>query len=238
MKPSDLTVYAVSPHGTPIRYTTEATLVPLCAHATTLEKVKRQELEESGWLFDDYKDNISTLNPWFAELTGIFTIIHYGSPGLIGNAQYRRRWKEDALAPSDENMLYVPGPAIFGCSVAEQMAAGHSSFDGRAMMLEATTSWGYPLGSQDIEKVLNQNYFYGCLMARGPSDQYKIFMKMLLRCLTPIWRTHKEQIMKIEGYDRRAMAFIAERMMTALIMHRGKLFDFEIMSAPIEFIGP
>ena len=75
-------------------------------------------------------------------------------------------------------------------------------------------------------------------MARGPSDKYKIFMAMLLECMIPIWHNNSDKIMKVEGYDKRVMAFVAERMMTALIIHREKIFDFQIMTAPIEFIGP
>lgn len=239
MKPSDLTVYAVSLHGTPIRYTSEANLVPLCAYASTLEEDKRKQLENEGWLFDDHENNISSLNPWFAELTAIFTIINYDTSRLVGNAQYRKRWTESAIASSDETILYVPEPLLFCQSVAEQMAAGHTSFDGAEMMLEAAaTTHNFPFTVQEIEKVLHQNFFYGYLMARGPSDQYKIFMKTLLECMAPVWHMHKKQIMTIDGYDRRAIAFMAERMMTAMILYREKIFDFKIMSAPIEFVGP
>lgn len=238
MQPSELTIYAVSLHGTPIRYETEATLVPLCARAITLEDDRRTQLRNEGWSFDDEGENISHLNPWVAELTGIFTILHHSTSELLGNAQYRRRWQENALAFSDENILYVPEPAIFGTSLANQMAGGHSSFNGAAMMLEATTSQGFPFTAKQIEQVLQQNHFYGCLMARGPSDKYKEMMTMLFQCMAPIWANHSSEIMKINGYDQRAIAFIAERMMTAIILHRDKLFDFEIMTAPIEFIGP
>jgi hypothetical protein len=238
MQPSDLTIYAVSLHGSPIRYTTEARLVPMCAHAVTLEAEKRKQLVSDGWWFDDYGENISHLNPWFGELTAIFGIVHYDTSEFVGNAQYRRRWREQALAPSSDNVLYVPEPAVFGVSLAEQMAQGHTSFDGAAMMLEAATTIDFPLTVQDIEKVLRQNYFYGCLMARGPSQEYKHFMSILLQCMAPIWHNNSDKIMALQGYDRRAIAFMAERMMTAIILCREKLFDFEIMTAPIEFIGP
>jgi hypothetical protein len=56
--------------------------------------------------------------------------------------------------------------------------------------------------------------------------------------MAPIWHNNSDQIKAITGYDQRAIAFIAERMMTAIILHREKIFDFEIMTAPIEFIGP
>jgi hypothetical protein len=238
MQPSDLTIYAASLHGAPIRYATEAQLVPLCTYATTLEADKREQLKQEGWSFDDEEENISHLNPWFAELTAIFSIVHHDNSELVGNAQYRRRWKEDALAPSDENVLYVPEPAIFGISLAEQMAQGHSSFDGKTMMIDAAGTNNFPFTVSIMEKVLQQNIFHGCLMARGPAQYYKIFMAMLLRCMAPIWHANSGKITSLNGYDRRAVAFMAERMMTALILHREKLFNFEIMTAPIEFIGP
>jgi hypothetical protein len=238
MQPSDLTIYAASLHGTPIRYTSEANLIPLCTYATTLEADKREQLRQEGWSFDDENENISHLNPWFAELTAIFSVVHHDKSELVGNAQYRRRWKENALAPSDENILYVPEPAIFGISLADQMKEGHCSFDGATMMMNATETDGFPFTSSVMKKVLQQNNFHGCLMARGPAQHYKIFMAMLLRCMAPIWHANSDKIMSLDGYDRRAVAFMAERVMTALILHRESLFNFEIMAAPIEFIGP
>jgi hypothetical protein len=238
MHPKDLTICAVSLHGAPIRYTTEANLVPFCAYATTLNADKRQQLKNEGWSFDDTGENISHLNPWFAELTAIFSIVYHDKSDLIGNAQHRRRWQEKMLAPSDENVLYVPKPAIFNISLADQMRQGHASFDGVTMIMNATEASDFPLNASIMEKVLQQNHFHGCLMARGPEKYYKTFMKTLLDCMNIIWQANSEKIMMLTGYDRRAIAFMAERVMTALILCRESLFDFEIMTAPIKFIGP
>lgn len=238
MNPKDLTVYAVSLHGTPIRYTTEANLIPLCTYAVILDVDKREQLQSEGWLFDDMGENISHLNPWFAELTAIFSIVDDSNFKLIGNAQYRRRWQENALTPSDESVLYVPEPAIFNISLAGQIREGHGSFDGVTMMMQATETSNFPLTALEMEKVLQQNHFHGCLMARGPSQYYKAFMQMLLHCMGIIWQANSKEIMALSGYDRRAIAFMAERIMTALILYREKLFNFEMVTAPIEFIGP
>ena len=231
-------MFAVCMHNTPLRFKSEANLQTIVANACNLTDTEKATCLDNGQLLDDSGDNISWLNPWWGELTAIYWLLKNDTSPLVGNCQYRRRWQEQALAPSSDNVLYVPEPAVFGASLAEQMAEGHASFDGAAMMLEAATTINFPLTVQEVEKVLQQNHFHGCLMARGPSKEYKHFMSVLFRCMAPIWHNNSDKIMTVQGYDRRAIAFIAERMMTAIILCREKLFDFEIMTAPIEFIGP
>ena len=74
-------------------------------------------------------------------------------------------------------------------------------------------------------------------MARGASTHYKQFMGALLAALEPIWKKHKEQFLCIEGYDKRALAFIAERLITGMVLYREKLFpSMNIATAPIGFV--
>mgnify|MGYP001099370538 FL=1 len=75
-------------------------------------------------------------------------------------------------------------------------------------------------------------------MARGPRSQYQKFMTTLFDALMPIWEDNKESFLKIEGYDKRAIAFIAERLITGLVLYRDKLFPgMNIATAPISFIN-
>jgi hypothetical protein len=62
-------------------------------------------------------------------------------------------------------------------------------------------------------------------------------MTVLFDALFPIWDRHQDHFMTIDGYDTRAIAFIAERVMTAMVLHRERLFPgMKIETAPIRFI--
>ena len=54
----------------------------------------------------------------------------------------------------------------------------------------------------------------------------------------PIWEENKSAFLKIEGYDKRAIAFIAERLITGMVLYRDKLFpEMNIATTPIGFIN-
>jgi hypothetical protein len=63
-------------------------------------------------------------------------------------------------------------------------------------------------------------------------------METLFTCLSPIWSRYKERVLSIDGYDKRALAFIAERLITGLVLYRDKFFpNMKIETAPIGFIS-
>ena len=54
----------------------------------------------------------------------------------------------------------------------------------------------------------------------------------------PIWEENKESLLQIKGYDKRAIAFIAERLITGMVLYRDRLFPgMNIATAPIGFIN-
>jgi hypothetical protein len=62
-------------------------------------------------------------------------------------------------------------------------------------------------------------------------------MSALFVALDPIWHKHEKHFLSIEGYDKRALAFMAERIITGMVLYRDKLFPgMNIATAPIGFI--
>jgi hypothetical protein len=102
-------------------------------------------------------------------------------------------------------------------------------------MMAGSGNWLFT--REEIGDLWHQNVFYGCLMTRGPRDSYRQFMTVLFDALFPIWDRYQDHFMTIDGYDTRAIAFIAERVMTAMVLHRERLFpDSKLETAPIRFI--
>ncbi len=239
MRAEDWHLYVMC-HGDNLpRYDTLATMHQMRLGGEKLSTCDQSFLVHNGWILDSQGLGISELNKWWSELTGIYWIINNSAHDFIGNAQYRRKWRDDGLEPSARDVLYIPEPEHFYCSVADQYLGGHSGMDGISQALAAADSGKLPLSRQDLETAFEQKVFYGHIMARGPHHLYCQFMQTLLDCMWPIWNNGKEKIMQIEGYNCRYVSFLAERIMTALVLNRGKVWpSLRIETAPIQFFGP
>ena len=239
MQPSDCAIYAVCISGETVRYSSRAPLIPIMGGACKLHPKEREDLRQKGYVFDDEgKSFLSPLNSRFGELSCIQWIINNAEQANIGNAQYRRNWVEPDSEWYDENTLYVPEFATFGCSLEQQFYGGHPSFDAPLITRALADTGQWLFSREEIDKVWRQNLFIGCNMARGPRDQYQKFMTTLFGALMPIWEANKKSFLQIKDYDRRAIAFIAERLITGMVLYRDKLFpEMNIATAPIGFIN-
>ena len=239
MQPSDCAIYAVCIPGKTVRYSSRAPLIPIMGGACKLAPEERKDLREKGYVFDDEGQSfLSPLNPQLGELSCIQGIVNNATQVNIGNAQYRRNWVEPGNEWYDDNTLYVPEFATFGCSLERQFYGGHSSFDAPLITRTLADTGEWLFSREEIDELWKQNLFIGCNMARGPRVQYQKFMTTLFGALMPIWEGNKESLLQIEGYDKRAIAFIAERLITGMVLYRDKLFpEMNIATAPIGFIN-
>ena len=91
--------------------------------ACNLPEGEREDLRQQGYVFDDEEQSfLSPLNPQLGELSCIQWIVNNAQQANIGNAQYRRNWVEPSDGWYDENTLYVPEFAEFGCSLEQPLA--------------------------------------------------------------------------------------------------------------------
>jgi hypothetical protein len=237
MKPSDYTIYAVCIQNEKVRYEAQSKIIPIMGGACNIVDAERRALRKQGYMFDDEGAFISSLNRRWGELSCVHWMLLNAEEANIGNAQYRRNWIEPKSGWYAEDVLYVPEPAVFSCTLEQQFYGGHSEFDAPAITRELADTGAWVFTREEIDKLWAQNLFIGCNMARGPKQHYKQFMTTLFVCLLPIWEKHKEHFLSIEGYDKRALAFIAERLLTGLVLYRDKFFPgMNIETAPIGFI--
>lgn len=241
MEPKNLTIYAGTVLGRPVRWTSQCKIVPVLCGRKQLRAMDRQVeamLGSNKYVFDDGEPSVYNKN--WADLSCIETVLQkeFNSElnKQIGNAQYRRAWAEDAIEPSNPDVLYVPEPAVFGCSLKEQFKAGHAGFPGYELSMEAAHNGLFPLSEDELSQVWNQNQFHGCLMARGPARLYLPFMNTLISSFCwPLWSEYKDVFVSFSGYNARGLAFLAERLFTAMVLYRDKLGLGEIQTAPIVF---
>lgn len=239
MQAKSLQIYVMCHGPNEPRYSSLASLRPMKLNACNLPIEEQLRLSDNGWQLDNVGRQISELNKWWAELTGIYWMVNNATDEFIGNAQYRRKWQDNALAPSLPSVLYIPDALPLPFSVRSQYQQGHIGMDGLEQALKAADRRQLPLSRAELEQAFEQNIFYGHIMARGHHANYRLFMQTLIECMWPIWDHACERIMNIEGYNARYIAFLSERIMTALVLHRDKVWPgLEIQTAPIQFIGP
>jgi len=232
------TIYAVCIPGERVRYTAQSRIVPIMGGSHSLSKEERESLRNEGYVFDDEGALLSSLNNRWGELSCVHWMILNASEDIIGNAQYRRNWLEPSVEWYSPETLYVPEPAQFSCSLQEQFYGGHSSFDAPAITREFADSGNWLFTREEIDQIWKQSSFIGCNMARGNKQDYKRFMTVLFNGLIPIWEKHKESFLSIDGYDKRAIAFIAERLITGMVLCRDRILPgMNIATAPIGFIN-
>jgi hypothetical protein len=238
MADRDDTIYAVCIPGQKVRYTAQSCIIPIMGGSYALSKKEREDLRSEGYVFDDEGAFLSSLNNRWGELSCVHWMIVNAEKNIIGNAQYRRNWLEPSVEWYDPETLYVPEPAQFSCSLEEQFYGGHAAFDAPAITREFADSGKWLFTREEIDAVWSQSSFIGCNMARGSKQNYKRFMTVLFTGLLPIWEKHKEHFLSIEGYDKRAIAFIAERLITGMVLCRDRILpDMQIATAPISFIN-
>ena len=238
MQPSDYTIYAVCIPGESVRYQAKSRIVPIMGGSYALSAAERESLRKQGYIFDDENADLSALNGRWGELSCIHWMINNAKQENIGNAQYRRNWIEPQGEWYCPETLYLPEPAQFSCTLEQQFYGGHSAFDAPAITRKLADDGHWLFTRSEIDKIWAQSSFIGCNMARGPRQSYLRFMTVLFAGLAPIWRQNKEHFLSIENYDKRAIAFIAERLITGMVLCRDRIFPgMEIATAPIGFIG-
>jgi hypothetical protein len=229
-------MFAVCMKDTPLRFVSGTNLQIIVANACQLTDKEKSACTDEGNLLDDFGDNISALNPWWGELTAVYWLLKNDSSPLIGNCQYRRYWDEEAIAAADSSVLYTSEPCTFGWSLAQQFRGGHL-FPGVEMTMDMAVKGRLPFTASEMAATWNQHQFQGGPMLFGPRASYERVMNILFDCLWPVWDAYKEQIMALEGYDQRAMAFLSERFLSGIVLYKDKFFGNMPMScAPLGFI--
>ena len=120
MRAEDHHLYVMCHGDNEPRYSSSASLHWMKLGAESLSMDQQEKFNHAGWILDNTGHNISSYNKWWSELTGIYWLINNATDEFIGNAQYRRQWRDEALEPSREDTLYIPEPEKFPFSIAQQ----------------------------------------------------------------------------------------------------------------------
>ncbi len=217
-------IYSVAYAKNYLRYKSRHPVRQIIAGAASLNQDGRSSAVERGCFFDDVGINISHLNPYFSELTAIYWIINNSEEGMIGHSHYRRYWYDNFLDGADQRVLYVP-PSIklpVGETVQSQF---EKIYQGQEIVKKynAVVQKGQtPFLYGDMAGFWSADSLNPCLMTYGSAENYRKIMSLIFEAIWPFWDESKEELMLMKGYRARLIAFLAERLMTFILLDKKK----------------
>lgn len=199
---------------------THAKLVPVLADAVNQDEKTKEKFRNDGWIMDDCGDNISAVNDIWGDLTVLYWAWKNATDDMLGVCQYRRTWNDQELANVDPGFLYVPRSMFFPeGSVRAQYERWHNVFPAYDLSLALAQRKQIPLSAEMLKYSWNQGRFYACNMAHGPKDLFDKFCEVVFATMVPFYDEYYELCHSLSGYQRRSIAFTAERMITAIILN-------------------
>lgn len=203
-------------------------------NAVALSDNYRRELEQEGFLFDDSGDNISELNMYFGDLTATYWIWKNSNYDIVGTSQYRRFW-DDSIATQhfEDNTLYVQDPVILDNTIRNQYIGSHGEL-GLKLLDELALNNKIVLTPEMLEKTYALHYLYSCNMFIAHKPVYDKFCEVLFEIVFEIYHTYSDVIKELDSYNRRTPAFLAERIITALIVNKEHFFP-ELKIVPLKW---
>lgn len=200
----DITLYAVCLEGSPVRFNSNAKVIPF---------------------YGDQGEH-ADINPYWAELTCMYTLWNECEDFFFGVVNYRRNWEERFINKAEEDTLYIPRHVTFPFSVQQQFFQGHGGGLNETvkLSLELARDKRIPLTEEMLLEMWNQPKFFETLQVMGPNEVMHRYFDVVFDILLPIWEEGKEYFISRSGYNKRGPAFLMERLLTAVFLNKEHFF--------------
>jgi len=205
----------------------------------------RTYLQNKNFYFDDTGDNISHLNKWVGDLTGLYWVWKNTSDEFVGTNQYRRYYDTNQInsTPLNDNTIYISAPVGFSMSTAQQYTDCHGKL-GLDILKEAANKNVIPITSDMIDKLYVINNLSACNMFFAHRELFNRMCQVLFDTVLELYEGVKYSLPYIQPIDTagnkqyRMLAFLAERICTIIYMNSRYFFgDIKIEPIGWEF-GP
>ena len=200
----DVTLYAVCLEGSPVRFETNAKVIPF---------------------YGDQGEH-ADVNPYWAELTCMYSLWNDCNHPFFGIVNYRRNWEERFLSQLEDDTLYIPRHVTFPFSVRQQFSQGHGGGldETVELSLELARENRIPLTEEMLLGMWNQPVFHETLLVMGPNEVMHKYFDLVFDILLPIWEEGKDYFLERTGYNKRGPAFLMERLLTAVFLNKEHFF--------------
>lgn len=203
----------------------------LMGAAYKLSKEYRNELSNKNFLFDDTLDNISNLNDWFGDLTGLYWVWKNTNHEYVGTNQYRRFWNNEEILQLNENKnsLYISAPVSTYTSIEEQFINFHGKIGIDIIKYVAELGKiNMPYLNIDLKNI---NVISPCNMFFAHKNVFDKTCEILFEILFEIYSGIKYTIPFIVSSTNytsnptRLLAFLSERILTMIYKNSNYYFD-------------
>lgn len=182
--------------------------------------------DDFGYNRDDTEDNISILNPYYAELTGQYWVWKNSKSDIIGFCHYRRYFmknillrdkidKKEIIKILDSYDIIMPQKISFNVSNIEEIKQGESIQTGEEYIkLREIIKNESPEYLDSYDEVLNDKscYWFNMYIARKELlDDYFDWMFTILE------KFRKQHDFSKYGSEKRILGFLSERLINVYI---------------------
>lgn len=233
------TLYCCALANKPPRYGhDDASIVPVLAGAALSGLEVKENLKSQGWSMDDEGESISSLNEIWGDLTVLYWAWRNRAHGRWGVCQYRRKWSQSDELNDETDCLYVPYPVkLCEGSVKKQFELYHGVFPAYDISMKLANEGRIALTTEMLEAAWQQDLLYGCNMAKGPKALMNTFCELTFATMEAFYVDYFDLCNSLQGYQRRSIAFAAERIITAIILHADFFFGKQkIRCASMEIV--
>lgn len=197
-----------------------------------LEADYRKSLADKGFYFDDTGTNISKLNIWLGDLTGLYWIWKNTNDEFVGTNQYRRYYLNDDVSniAFDEKTVYISTPIVYTqYNLFEQYSLAHWPI-GVQILIEAAKHKKINMPLDHIVNVLNE------VRAISPANMFfadrklfNVICERLFEIIFELYEGTKYSLPYIQPPSQtRLIAFLAERILNIMYHNADYYFGTDV----------
>jgi hypothetical protein len=213
----------------------------LICGSSSLSEELRIPLLEKHFLMDNSGDNISHLNKWLGDLTGLYWVWKNTDDEIVGTNQYRRFWNDDIIKniEFDDNTLYVAGPYNFGDMTAMAQFIHHHGSIGLDILNEAATNKKINMDPKMIYGLAGIKGLSGCNMFFGHRKIFDKTCEILFEMMFELYEGSKYTLPYIQMPGQtRLLAFLSERILNIMYMNSEYYYGkVKLVPVPFNLIG-
>jgi len=239
---SPLTLYCNCFHKSEHEYTQFNQKNLMLGASSITDASYRAYLTNRGYLFDDTLDNISDLNKWVGDLTGLYWIWKNTNDEFVGTNQYRRFWDDEFVSTLklDQNSLYISAPLHFEQSAYDQYIrwCGEIGFH---ILYEASSQNKINMTANMIDVLKQIKSLSSCNMFFGHRTVFNKVCEILFEIIFELYNGVKYSLPYIQTQGElaankpqtRMLAFLSERILTMMFVNKEYYFgNMNIVMTP------
>ena len=214
---------------------TTAVQKALMCGACNITNEHRVQLINKGFYFDDTGENISKLNTWLGDLTGLYWIWKNTQDEFVGTNQYRRFWDEAPLntIPYSDKTIYISHHLYFPQGIYAQFLEPHSGPGLDILEYLATNKIiDFPFFDQlkttTALSTCNMFFAHRTLFDRLCSIIFDFALEMYdgIRYMLPSYKDG-------DKYQKRLVAYVTERYLTIVYQNINYYFGNNVTIQPM-----